>query len=116
MISLAEKDITESTRQYYWKVIKSFFRWVEEELEISRPVKGLVMPKVQKPDILPYTEEEVKRLIKACGNMKPSTPTNRAAYQAKRSTAKRDQLIIMILFDTGLKVPFILLCNLQFRV
>ena len=43
MISLAEKSITESTRQYYWKVIKSFFRWAEEELEISRPDKRLVM-------------------------------------------------------------------------
>lgn len=112
MISLAEKDITESTRQYYWKVIKSFFKWAEEELEISRPDKRLVMPKVQKPDILPYTEEEVKRLIKACGKMKPSTPTNRAAYQAKRSTAKRDQLIIMILLDTGMRVSE--LCRLKY--
>lgn len=112
MISLSENDITESTRQYYWKVIKSFFKWAEEELEISRPDKRLAMPKVQKPDILPYTEEEIKRLIKACGKMKPSSPTNRAAYQAKRSTAKRDHLIIMILLDTGIRVSE--LCRLKY--
>ena len=112
MIALSEKDVTESTRQYYWKVIKSFFKWAEEELELPRPDKRLVMPKVQKPDILPYTEDEVKRLIKACGKMKPSTPTNRAAYQAKRSTAKRDQLILMILLDTGIRVSE--LCRLKY--
>ena len=112
MIHLTDMDISESTRQYYWKVIKSFFRWAEEELEIPRPDKRLVMPKVQKPDIIPYTEDEVKRLIKACGKMAPATPTNRAAYQSKRSTAKRDQLIIMILLDTGIRVSE--LCRLKY--
>lgn len=112
MISLTEKDVTESTRQYYWKVIKSFFKWAEEELEIPRPDKRLVMPKVQKPDISPYTEEEVKRILKACGKMKPATPTNRSGYQAKRNTAKRDQLIIMILLDTGIRVSE--LCRLKY--
>jgi len=112
MIYLTEKDITESTRQYYWKVIKSFFKWAEEELELPRPDKRLVMPKVQKPDILPYTEDEVKRILKACGKMKPATPTNRSGYQAKRSTAKRDQIIIMILLDTGIRVSE--LCRLKY--
>lgn len=112
MIHLTEKNITESTRQYYWKVIKSFFKWVEEELELPRPDKRLVMPKVQKPDIIPYTEDEVKRILKACGKMKPAAPTNRSGYQAKRSTAKRDQIIIMILLDTGIRVSE--LCRLKY--
>lgn len=112
MIHLTEKNITESTRQYYWKVIKSFFKWAEEELELPRPDKRLVMPKVQKPDILPYTEDEVKRILKACGKMKPAAPTNRSGYQAKRNTAKRDQIIIMILLDTGIRVSE--LCRLKY--
>ena len=108
LAQLRETGVSESTRQYYWKVIKSYFSWASKRkgLGIDRPDLELEMPAVPEPDVQPYTEQEVKRMLKACDKMQ-------GASAGKRPTAERDKLIIMVLLDTGVRVSE--LCRIKFE-
>ena len=103
LISLRDKGVSESTRQYYWKVMKSYFGWASSRkgLRITDPAEDLQMPTVPEPDVQPYTEREIKSLLKACKLSEEAETKNRTSYQFERPTAVRDQLIILILLDTG---------------
>ena len=103
LAQLRETGVSEATRQYYWKVIKSYYSWAckKKGLGIERPDEELEMPKVPEPDVQPYTEQEVKRLLKACDKSNGDLPT-----------AVRDKLIILILLDTGVRVSE--LCRIRF--
>lgn len=104
LISLSEKGLAESSRQVHWKVIKAFFSWAENELEIKRPDTRLKMPTVPAPDIEPFTEEEVRRLLKACETSSEVNTPLKFPYTMRRSTAMRDKLLILLLLDTGMRI------------
>ena len=115
LISLRDKKVSESTRQYYWKVIKSYFSWASKRkgLNIPRPDEELEMPTVPEPDVQPYTEREIKSLLKACKLTDEAETHDRESYKAKRPTALRDQLLILMLLDTGVRVSE--LCRIQYK-
>lgn len=115
LVQLRETGVSESTRQYYWKVIKSYFSWASKRkgLGIQRPDEELEMPTVPEPDILPYTEREIKLLLKACKETEEAETNGRDSYKAKRSTALRDQCLILFLLDTGVRVSE--LCRIQYK-
>jgi len=47
--------------------MRSFFNWAAPELELSfRPDKNIKRPRYKAAEIVPFTESEVKRLLKAC--------------------------------------------------
>ena len=102
MIDLRNKGVSESTRQYYWKVIRSYFSWasMKKGLNISRPDEELEMPTVPEPEVLPYTEQEIRKLLKACEMSNESVD----GWKFKRPTAVRDKLLILVLLDTGVRV------------
>ena len=112
---LRETGVKESTRQAYWRVIKSYFKWaaMKKGLGITRPDTELEMPKVPEPEIQPYTEQEVKALLKACEQTALSNPKEKKPCQFDRKTAARDKLIIMMLLDTGIRVSE--LCRIQYK-
>lgn len=76
------------------KAVHSFFGWADRELKIPRPDTAIKGPRYEQPEVLPYTEDEVKRIMKAATQ----------AGQRKRKTGLRDALIIMILLDTGVRL------------
>lgn len=103
MIELKNKGVSQSTRQYHWKVIKSFAKWIEEEFEIDNIAVKLKMPTVPKPVIEPYSAVEVKKLLIA------ATKTSKG----KKVNAERDQLVILFLLDTGIRVSE--LCRIKYK-
>ena len=115
LISLRDKGNSESTRQYHWKVIKSYFSWASKRkgLNISNPTEDLEMPAVPDPEVQPYTEQEIKALLKVCKKSEKAETTDRASYTFTRPTASRDQLIILLLLDTGIRVSE--LCRIQYK-
>ena len=115
LISLRDQGVSESTRQYHWKVIKSYFAWANKRkgLGIERPDTELEMPTVPEPEVMPYTEQEIKMLLKACKESEEAETHNRESYKFKRPTAARDQLLILFLLDTGVRVSE--LCRLQYK-
>jgi site-specific recombinase XerD len=49
--------------------LKRFFNWcVENHWLDSSPAKPLKSPKVGESDVVPFTEEEIERILKACEN------------------------------------------------
>jgi integrase/recombinase XerD len=83
--SLRKKGVTNSTVQYYWKVIRSFYNFAEKELGATRPDKAIKMPKFQNAEVSAYSKEEVEKLFKAC-------------------KSKRNKALILTLLDTGMRV------------
>ena len=115
LISLRDSGVSESIRQYHWKVIKSYFNWASKRkgLGIENPTIDLEMPAVPEPEVLPYTEQEIKALLKACKKTEEAATNNRKSYKYKRPTALRDELLILVLLDTGIRVSE--LCRIQYK-
>ena len=74
----------------YWAVLRSFWRWASVEFELkSNPALALKMPKVDTRAVIPFTEDDVRKLLRAA--------------ERDRSNTARDQAIIVTLLDTGLR-------------
>ena len=97
-----ESPLSGSSMENIWKAIRSFFRWASEEIEIERPDLNLVKPEYSAPEIIPYTEKEVKLLLKVCGFTSSSTGY-RKSFSMRRPTCKRDRAIVLVLLDTGIR-------------
>jgi integrase/recombinase XerD len=97
------KPRSTATHHTYWKAIRSFFKWSEQELGTQRPDLALSMPRHQNKEVVPMTEEEIKKLLKACERAEVKTQ-NRQPYTIHRSTELRDKAIVLTLLDTGLRV------------
>ena len=112
---LRDAGVSEATRQYYWKVIKSYFSWASKRkgLGIDRPDTELEMPAVPEPEIQPYTLAEIRRLLKACDKTAEAETDKRESWRYARPTADRDKLLILMLLDTGLRVSE--LCRIQMK-
>ena len=115
LTELRETGVSEATRQAYWRSIRSYFKWasMRKGLGIPRPDTELQMPSVPDPEIQPYTEQEIKALLKACERTAMSKETGRKPSRFKRPTADRDRLIILMLLDTGVRVSE--LCRIRFK-
>ncbi len=83
---------SESSIQYHWKVLRSFFAFICAELGIPRPDINIPQPKFISRTIQPYTQEEIAALL-------------------KHASSKRNRALILTLLDTGLRVSE--LCRLR---
>ena len=110
-----DDGVSESTRQTEWKVIKAYYKWasMKKGLGIPRPDTELEMPRTADPEIQPYTKDEIMKLLRACKMTRPAKTEKRESWTYLRKTAFRDQLIILILLDTGVRVSE--LCRIQYK-
>lgn len=113
MIHLKSRNLSECTRQNHYKIIRAFFHWAELELKLPRPDTQLSKPQFTPKVIQPYTEEEVKKLLKSCQTMNPAKTKNRKSFIMKRSEANRDRLLILLLLDTGMRISEA--CRIQYK-
>jgi len=98
-----ESPLALSTIDNHWKTIRGFYNWASNILSIKRPDLELQRPKYQSPQIIPFAQEEVKRLIDA-SQYTQVTKQSGKTYRIKRPNADRDKAIILILLDTGLRL------------
>jgi len=87
----------------HWKAIKGFYNWASDILSIIRPDLKLQRPKYESPQIVPFTQDEVKRMLNACQFTQVVKQSGRS-YKIKRPNADRDRSIILILLDTGIRL------------
>ena len=95
--------LSTASHHRYWKAIRSFFKWAGPEFNIQRPDLTLKMPAWESKEIIPFTEDEIKLLLKNC-DFATVPAGKRKEYQIKRSQSTRDKAIILILLDTGIRV------------
>jgi integrase/recombinase XerD len=99
------KPLAPASIENIWISIRSFYNWARPELGLaSRPDKRLKRPGFKPRQIVPFSEDEIKALLKATKTKKEAKPSDCASYKAKRPTASRDRAILLALLDTGLRV------------
>ena len=83
--TLRQQGLSASSLQVYWKVMRSFYNWVERDLQIKRPDSAIRAPRFVCKEVLPFTRDEIDRLIKA-------------------ATSRRNRALLLVMLDTGLRV------------
>jgi integrase/recombinase XerD len=83
--SLRQQGLSASSLQVYWKVMRSFYNWGERDLGIKRPDSAIRSPRFVSKEVLPFTKDEIDRLLKA-------------------ATSRRNRALMLVMLDTGLRV------------
>ncbi len=94
-----------------WVTFRSFFSWLQVEFKYPNPAKEISAPKFQKHPVDTFTKEEVERILKACVYSRESQTEVRKKFVMRRPSANRDQAIILMLLDTGVRATE--LCSLM---
>jgi integrase/recombinase XerD len=107
-----ERGLSEKSCLNYWIALSSFWSWAEMELGVEHIIRGRVaQPKVPPPDIVPYTETEIKGMIMEAKHTGDWASRTGRTISSQRPTAERDTAIIVTLVDTGIRASE--LCNLK---
>ncbi|WP_054522193.1 tyrosine-type recombinase/integrase [Thermanaerothrix daxensis] len=87
----------------HWKALRSFFRWcAATKLIKHNPALELPRPHFARPEIQPFSKEEISRLIYHAQYAK--TRRGDRIVAKKRGKAKRDLAIVLLLLDTGIRL------------
>jgi integrase/recombinase XerD len=94
-----------------WITLSSFFNWASREFKMKNPMKEVPPPRFKKTPVEPFTQEDVEHMLKACIYTREADTNMRHKFVMRRPTANRDQAIILVLVDTGLRA--LELCSLK---
>jgi integrase/recombinase XerD len=106
-------QLSQESLKMVLRTIQAFYTWAEVEINIKRPDRVTKLASSTSKEILPFSQDEIKSLIKACENISLSKSMIRKAFRMYRPTAKRDKAIILTLLDTGLRASE--LCRLRIK-
>jgi integrase/recombinase XerD len=82
--------------------LSSFYTWaVREDLVDCNLIQTIDRPGYEQPVIVPFTKEEIVALLKSCTTTR--TWRSHSATASARYTAERDQAIVLLLLDTGIR-------------
>jgi integrase/recombinase XerD len=105
------KKLSEATIHTFWKAIRSLYNFASTELETQRPDLSLPFPNHSNENIVPFTMDEVRSMVKACRNTMLARTKKRRSWSRERPTWRRDEAIILTLVDTGIRASE--LCRLE---
>lgn len=109
-----DHELSERSLYDVWVALSSFWTWAEVELSTGHIIKtGVKRPKFPDPEIEPLTRDEIQALLKAAPYTSGWKTRTGKATRTRRATGNRDQAIILLLVDTGLRVSE--LCGLELR-
>ena len=86
-----------------WITMCSFFTWANTEFRMENPMKSVPIPRFQKVDVEPFTQEEIESMLKACTYAREAETFMRRKFAMRRPTANRDQAILLTLLDSGIR-------------
>ena len=86
-----------------WITMCSFFTWASTEFRIESPMKSVPVPRFQKVDVEPFTQDEIERMLKACTYSREAETFIRRKFAMRRPTANRDQAVLLTLVDSGIR-------------
>ena len=84
--------------------LHSFYKWLLRQGLVNKDITRRIMPpKVDKPLPVFFREEEVNRALNSTPQDMPSAETGRYAKHPDSTNALRDELIISLLYQTGMR-------------
>ena len=84
--------------------LHSFYKWLLRQGLVNKDITRRIMPpKVDKPLPVFFREEEVNRALNSTPQGVPTTETGRSAKHTDSTNALRDELIISLLYQTGMR-------------
>jgi site-specific recombinase XerD len=87
----ARRAAGQSTVNHYYRVLNTFFRWLEKEgLIPENPLANLKPPKIEQKAIQALSQADVEALLDRCS--------------PKKHLGCRDRAIILVLLDSGMRV------------
>lgn len=93
-----------------WVAFRSFFGWLQVEFKFPNPAKEIKAPKFQKHPVETFIKEDIEKILKACVYSREAQTEERKKFVMRRPSANRDQAIVLMLLDTGLRATE--LCSL----
>jgi integrase/recombinase XerD len=102
--------LSPKTLRNVWITLSSFFSWAKQELKLSNPMVDVPSPRFKIAPVQAYSQEDVEKMLKACTCSREANTITRHKFTMRRPTAKRDQAIILVLLDTGMRAQE--LCSL----
>lgn len=109
----AKERLSPKTVRNVWVTLSSFFTWAAREFKIPNPMKDVPAPRFKSPPVKPFTQAEVELMLKVCMYSREVKPGNRRAFVMRLPNGHRDQAIILILLDAGLRAME--LCSLRVK-
>lgn len=107
--ALHEAGLASKTMANHWTALSALWTYAETKHDIPHIIRDKIpLPRVHQADPVPYTELEVKALIRATAYNAPWR--GRPETASARYWALRDKAIIITLVDTGLRATE--LCDL----
>jgi integrase/recombinase XerD len=95
--------LSPKTLRNVWITLSSFFVWASREYKISNPMKEVPPPRFQKTPVDAFKQEDIRAMLKACVYSKEANTAFRRPFSLRRATAKRDQAILLVLLDSGVR-------------
>lgn len=93
-----------------WIAFRSFFGWLHLEFKYPNPAIEITAPKFQKYPVETFNKEDIEKILKACIYSREAQTEERKKFVMRRPSAYRDQAIVLMLVDTGLRATE--LCSL----
>lgn len=87
---LRDSDLEASTVAIYWRNLRPFFTWHAKELSTTSPFTGADNPGEQEAPMPLLTIDDIRALLAACAG--------------KTFEHRRDEAIIRVLYDTGVRL------------
>lgn len=93
LVALGKRDFSAQYQHNIFRSIRTFFNFcVTEEIVEESPLEKLRAPKLPKREVVAFTDDEIKRILKACEN-------------------ERDRAICLFLLDSGVRLSELLAMN-----
>jgi integrase/recombinase XerD len=99
-----QAPLSRSSINRIWVSVRSFYTWAEKDLDIMRMDNKIGPISDPSSEIYPLSNAEIKSLLDACDKTLCKGSRHQKEHYQRRPTRLRDQAIILLLLDTGLRV------------
>lgn len=98
------RPLSKKTSLNYHTGLSAFWTWaVAERIVQTNVVRSVEAPRPEQPAIVPFSQADVEALLTACNRSRPYVRPGKRLCDHGRPTALRDQTMILLLVDTGMR-------------